>query len=151
MGKERFAKRLDRFLIGDLIACSPNFQAQQWVDWGGELDHNPIMLEIQQVSQKPPSPFKFNANWISDSEFGDIVRSNWIPLNSQDGSRAGVKFMENLKLIKKLTLKWEKTKKEKEDVELKEIEDWLNKSLSGDNPGLLTKESKSALIHKEKR
>lgn len=43
-----------------------------------------------------------------------------------------------------------KSKKEKEDVKLKEIEDWLNNSLSGDNPGLLTEDSKSALIHKEK-
>ena len=32
VGEERVAKRLDRFLIGDSITCSPIFQARQWVD-----------------------------------------------------------------------------------------------------------------------
>lgn len=105
VGEERIAKRLERFLIGDLIACSPIFQARQWVDWGGELDHNPIILEIQQDSHKPPSPFKFNANWISNPDFGDLVRTNWIPLNAQEGSRVGLMLMENIKRLKKNTLK----------------------------------------------
>ena len=60
------AKRLDRFLdcflIGDSLAHSLTFQARKWVDWGGELDHNPIILEIQRGFHKTPSPFKFNAS-----------------------------------------------------------------------------------------
>lgn len=151
VGEERIAKRLDRFLIGDSIACSLSIQTRQWIAWGGEFDHNPIMHEFQRGFKKPPSPFKFNSSWISDSKFGDLVRTNWAPINSQEGTRAGLKFMENLKRIKKLTLNWAKSKKEKEDVELKEIEDWLHNSLSGDNLGLLTEESKTFLTHKEKR
>ena len=44
-----------------------------------------------------------------------------------------------------------KGKKGKEDAKLCEIEEWLNSSLSGDNPGLLTEEERALLVLKEKR
>ena len=81
-----------------------NLQSRQWVDWGGELDHNPIVLEICSYAHKPPSPFKCNSAWISDPRFCDLVKSLWIPLNDGDGARVGFSFMENLKRMKKKTL-----------------------------------------------
>ena len=60
-------------------------------------------------------------------------------------------FMENLKRLKKVTLQWEKAKKEKEDVELIVIEEWLNSSMSGDAPGLLSDDTKAIVVLKEKR
>ena len=44
-----------------------------------------------------------------------------------------------------------RSEKEKKDAELREIEDWLNTSLSVDNPGLLSEDSKVVLALKEKR
>lgn len=46
IGEGRIAKRLDRFLVGDSIVGSRDLQSRQWVEWGGESDHNPILLEI---------------------------------------------------------------------------------------------------------
>lgn len=41
VGEDRIAKRLDRFLVGEDLTSS-TFQLRQWVDGGGELDHNPL-------------------------------------------------------------------------------------------------------------
>lgn len=76
------------------------------MDWGGESDHNPILLEISSDACKPPCPFKFNSAWISDPGFCDLVKSLWIPMNDGDGSRACFSFMENLMGMKKKTLCW---------------------------------------------
>ena len=46
--------------------------------------------------------------------------------------------MENLKRLKKVSLQWEKVKKEREDVELIEIEYWINTNMLGDIPGFLS-------------
>lgn len=90
---------------------SQHLQSQQWVDWGGESDHNPIMLEIRSEVRKPPSPFKFNSAWISDPSFYDIVKSIWNPLSDRVGVWDGFSFMENLKRLKKRTLCWAKQEK----------------------------------------
>lgn len=108
------------------------------------------MLEVKKGTNKPPSPFKFNASWIFDPELCDPLKSSWVHLNSQEGTKAGVLFMENLKKLKKVTLQWEKAKKEREDVELVEIEEWLNVNFSRYVPGFLSEDSKTQLVLKEK-
>lgn len=65
-GEHRIAKRLDHFLVGEDIVFSLISQASQWVDWGGESDHNPVVLEIKGGMHKHPIPFKFYATWISE-------------------------------------------------------------------------------------
>ena len=71
----RIAKRLDRFLVGEDVAFSQSFLARQWVDWGGESDHCPIVLELRGGVQRPPSPFKFNAAWVADPDFIDLMKA----------------------------------------------------------------------------
>lgn len=71
---------------------------------GGGSDQNPIMLKIRGCIHKPPSPFKFNATWILDPEFIELLKENWMHLNNQEGFKVGYMFMENLKRLKKVTL-----------------------------------------------
>lgn len=78
------------------------------MEWGRESDHNPILLEIKGGALKPPSPFKFNASWVSDPDLCDLLKLGWVPLNDTEGTRVGLIFMENLKRLKKMTLQWEK-------------------------------------------
>ena len=66
---------MDRFLVGEDIAFSQYFLARQWVDWSGESDHNPILLEIKGGSHRPPSPFKFNAAWVADLGYIELMKS----------------------------------------------------------------------------
>lgn len=151
IGEGHIAKRLDQFLVGDSIVGSRDFQSRQWVDWGGESEHNQILLEIRADARKPPSPFKFNVAWVSDPYFCELVKSSCSPLVVGDGSRAGFSFMENLKRLKKKALIWEKSKKLREDAELLEIEDWLNSTSGSESSGFLSEESKALLMLKEKR
>eukprot|EP00253_Pinus_taeda_P026588 PITA_26588 len=46
--------------------------------FGGYSDHSLIFLEIEDYNVKPSSPFKFNATWMDEADFHDIVRKNWI-------------------------------------------------------------------------
>lgn len=74
-------KRLDHFLVGEDIAFSQISQARQWVDWGGESYHNPIVMEIKGGMHKPPIPFKLNVTWIFDPDYIALLKSLWVPLN----------------------------------------------------------------------
>ena len=76
------------------------------MDWwgGGECNHNPIVLEVKGGFQKPPSPSKFNASWIVDTEFNGLLNSTSIHLDDGEGSRESLLFMENLKRLKKATI-----------------------------------------------
>lgn len=71
---------------------------------GGESDHNPVVSEIKGGFQKPPSPFMFNASWIADLGFNELLKSTWVHLDDDEGSRVGLLFMENLKSLKKETI-----------------------------------------------
>ena len=57
------------------------------MDWGGESDHCPIVLELRGGTQRPPSPFKFNAAWVADSTYVDLLKATWRPLGL--GGRKG--------------------------------------------------------------
>lgn len=55
------------------------------MEWGGEFDHNPIMLEIKVGVLNPHSPFKFNVLWVSNLEFCELLKSCWVPMNNNEG------------------------------------------------------------------
>ena len=85
------------------------------MEWSGELDHNPIILDIKGALRRPPSPFKCNSTWINDPRFISLVNTNWAHLNLVEGNRVLVQFMENLKRNKKSTIPWDQYKKVRED------------------------------------
>lgn len=76
MGDVIIAKRLDRFLVGEDLACS-TFQLRQWVEGGGESGHNPMVLELKGDIRRPPIPFNFNSGWPKDPNFIAFVNENW--------------------------------------------------------------------------
>ena len=60
---------------------------------GGESDHNHIVLEIKGGFQKTSSPFKFNASWIADHGYHELLKSTWVHLVDDERNRAGLVFM----------------------------------------------------------
>lgn len=66
------AKRLDRFLVVEELVDSMDL-IRQWIDFGGELDHNSIMIELRGKGKKQPIPFKFNVEWPKDQSFVDLI------------------------------------------------------------------------------
>ena len=68
VGSDSICKRLDRVLVSfDLL--EKDFRFRQWVGLGGNSDHHPVFLQINNGEVKPHSPFKFNAHWLKDEEF----------------------------------------------------------------------------------
>jgi exonuclease III len=78
VGDASVAKRLDRFMIKEILPETP-LQMKQWIGYGGISYHCPIFLEIRKGSIKPPIPFKFNRTWLTDDFFTKLVRENWSP------------------------------------------------------------------------
>jgi len=68
------------FLVANILVDSLDLIIQ-WVKCGGESDHNPIVLELKGRGRKPPIPFKFNAGWLKDQTFVDLVHNIWIPFD----------------------------------------------------------------------
>ena len=121
------------------------------MDWGGESDHNPILLEIKGGSHRPPSPFKFNVAWVADPGYIELMKSLWRSLGQGDDIREGVAFMENLKNLKKEMIFWSTERKVVEDAELVGIEKWIADGFSSDGDGFGMEEQKRILILKEKQ
>ena len=88
-----------------------DLQFKQWVDSGGDLDHQPICLEVLRKPQKPTYPFKFGASWLKPEEVLELIQSNWTPYGAEAGSHATTHFVQNLARVKKLLKEWEKNKK----------------------------------------
>ena len=67
-------KRLDRILLSADFLDSA-FLLRRWIGCGGYLDHQPIFLQILPSSPKAHCPFKFNAYWLENNEFGCFIKS----------------------------------------------------------------------------
>ena len=81
-GEHAISKRLDIFLIAeDLIGNDLIYKSE--VDSGGLSDHKPITLSISTPEEKPPTPFRFNPNWLDDEEYKKLVKENWKSIDLQ--------------------------------------------------------------------
>jgi hypothetical protein len=98
-------KWLDRFLVSDRIMELP-LQFCQWVSCGGELDHSSFCLEIEGGPKHSSSPFKFNATWLSDEYFLNLVKVNWVGYDAGNNQSVAVQFVSNLNRIKQLVIPW---------------------------------------------
>lgn len=123
-GEERIAKRLDRFLINDLMASNvPVFR--QWVGEGGNSDHFPILLELSKPPPKPAAPFKFNASWLQEESYNQLFRKIWRHAGRDHSENKGPLFMENLKRLKKATIEWASDRRKKQNEALNKIDNEL--------------------------
>ena len=91
VGEERIAKRLDRFLLSEDL-LEEDFMLKQWVDSGADSDHLPICLEIKKQPKNLASPFKLCSSWLKNEEVVQLIHSNWIPYQDDNGTRASIHF-----------------------------------------------------------
>jgi hypothetical protein len=149
-GDARVAKHLDHFLVSEKL-MDANLQVRQWIGSRGESDHSLIWLVLDGGSIKPPSPFKFNASWLSDESFLDLVKSNWRPYDPNSGSPMGLHFADNLKRIKLLTIPWSREKILREERDLKHTEDQIESIYNSTDLGFLSETSWETLKSLESR
>jgi hypothetical protein len=149
-GEARVEKHIDRFLVAETL-LEEAFQVRQWIGAGGISDHCPLWLVLEGGPKKPPSPFKFNATWLEDESFRDLVKKHWRPFDSRTGTPAGVHFAKNLKTIKALTIPWAKEKRQNEERELQATEEQLEAFYQEADEGLLTDITKNNIKTLEAR
>ena len=95
---------------------------KQWVDSGADSDHLPICLEIGKHPKKSVNPFKLCYAWLKNEEVVQLIHSNWIPYQVDNGTRAAIHFTQNQLRIKKLLKEWEANKKVQDDQHIIQIE-----------------------------
>ena len=122
---------------------------KQWVDSGAESNHLPIFLEIKKQSKKPTSPFKLCSTWIKNEEVLQIIQSNQLPYQAENGTRVVFHFTQNLLRIKKLLKDWAAKKKAQEDQEITQIEEGFKLLQNKYGGGFLTQEDREKLYSLE--
>lgn len=89
-------KRISRFLVYKELV-NDQFIIRQCVSFGGESYHSPFFLEMARLGRKPPIPFKFNASWIEEGGFVNLVKDNFNPFDGSRREFASIQFEEKLK------------------------------------------------------
>ena len=96
---ESIYKRLDRILLSADFLDSA-FLLRQWIACGGDLDHQPVFLQILPSSPKAHCPFKFNACWLENTELVDSLKASWMVFNALSELSPASQFVVRPKQIK---------------------------------------------------
>jgi len=80
------------------------------------------LFEFGTSSRRPTSPFKFFEGWLSDPTYLQLVKNLWVLQPAHSQSPAAIDILEKLKGLKVATKKWAKTKQQKHEQTLKDIE-----------------------------
>jgi hypothetical protein len=62
----------------------------------GYLGSLPIFFELALGSKNPPSPFKFNSEWLKDEIFSTLVKDLWQPIEDTQNEPTGIQMEINL-------------------------------------------------------
>ena len=63
-------------------------------------------MEFRGDMSKLTSPFKFNATWLQDDGFHNLVKSTWTPFIPNVQCYIDLHFLNNLKILKAHTIPW---------------------------------------------
>ena len=89
---------------------------------------------MQGRSRNPPSPFKFNPEWLKEPSFCKLVQDLWIPITPESQNFVGILFMDNLSRVKQTTITWAHRKRPRDDQDLRDCELFLDRIIN--RPGL---------------
>ena len=114
-----------------------------------DLDHLPIYLEIRKQPKKLASPFKLYFSWLKNEDVVQLIHSNWIPYQDDNGTRDAIHFTQNLIRIKKLLKEWAINKKLQDDQHIIQIEQDLKELQNKEGGGFLTQDDREKLYSLE--
>lgn len=90
----------------------------QWKPYRQRVGHSPILVSLEPQSQYKSKSFKFEAYWLDDVEFLQIVAEGW--MSNFQGSSVSI-FHQKLK-CKDLLSVWSKSKFKNATVEILKLE-----------------------------
>jgi hypothetical protein len=102
-GHDYIAKRLDRFLVSENLVSS-GIRYRSWVCNVKISDHMPVIIHLEQGNDIVSYPFKFNAVWLEDPDFVNLVRTNWVGLLGTEVLNPMDSLVKKLKLLKSLVI-----------------------------------------------
>ena len=73
---------------------------------GGDSDHHPVFLQLLSNNPKLRSPFKFNANWLSNGDFVELLKASWNVYIDNPLVFVASHFVANLKTIREVSIAW---------------------------------------------
>lgn len=124
VGNDSVSKCLDRFIINE-GTLRLALLTMQWIGEGGESDPHPIFLEFSFGQVKPPSPFKFNDNWLRHESYKQLIRGKWMSFDPTSSSSIVVQFSHNLKKVKEASITWASNHIKSNEAELLVLEEQL--------------------------
>ena len=71
---------------------------------------------INVHKHKPPTPFNISAQCLYDEDYVQRVKNAWRPYNLVYPSCATVQFLNNLKMIKSMTVEWEDDQRKSQEA-----------------------------------
>jgi len=75
-GQDAIARRLDRcFVIEGLLSTAGLYKS--WVEYPYVSDHAPFLIQLENSPLYKSFPYKFNADWLRDSDFVKLVHIIW--------------------------------------------------------------------------
>jgi len=75
-GQGVVARRLDRILISEDLLTDIGLY-RSWVEFPCISYHVPVILQLELPPAYKISPYKFNAQWLNDKDFVDLVFKIW--------------------------------------------------------------------------
>jgi len=101
------AKRMDRFLVSGKLLMNTNLFRSILV-LSFVSDHAPILLQLDSMTHPKYFSFKFNPQWLLDSDYNSLVHELWLNptyLQEEDIQR---RVNRKLKDLKNITKSWVK-------------------------------------------
>jgi hypothetical protein len=133
-GQDAIARRLDRILVSDDLLTEVGIY-RSWVEFPFFSDHAPIFLQLDLPPDYKIYPFKFNAHWLDEKDFGNLVIKVWKDPGFLSEGSIQRRIVWKLQVLKRHTKCWytEKVKRNKAkmiamEADIKE----LIKLLAGD-------------------
>jgi hypothetical protein len=120
VGLSVVARRLDRCLVSE-GSLSTLGLSRTWVEYPFISDHAPILLQLEKSPLYRVFPFKFNSQWLQNTEFINLVHTLWKdPRFLVEGNQQH-RIVWKLKELKLQTKGWIKEVKIREKLQL---ENW---------------------------
>ena len=70
----------------------------------GDLDHQPVFLQILNHDKNAHSPFNFNVHWLVNEDLVTLLKNSWCAYDDNPGVSPAMHFVSNLKQINDVSI-----------------------------------------------
>jgi hypothetical protein len=150
VGEDRIAKRIDRFLVLNLLWMVLFNFVNGW-EVGENLITSPFFWKLLEVLKNHPVLSNSILNGSKKRVSSTWSKKTWRPFDRESNESDSMQFHQNLKVVKKFTIEWDANKRKRDEQEILESEQALQVIYESEGWGLSSPESKLALKSLEEK